>query len=122
MYRGSCLCGGVKYRIEGAIEVASNCHCTQCRKQHGAAFASYGSVRASSFSYLDGVELLASYASSPGVERVFCGRCGSSLTWRSAHRFSNYVSVALGTLDDPYEGPVHRDIHTDARVRWLPHD
>jgi hypothetical protein len=36
--RGSCLCGGVKFEIIGPLMRALNCHCSKCRKQHGAAF------------------------------------------------------------------------------------
>jgi len=38
MLRGSCLCGGVRYEIAGPLSGALNCHCSMCRKAHGAAF------------------------------------------------------------------------------------
>jgi hypothetical protein len=37
--RGSCLCG-IKFEIAGPLLGPINCHCSQCRKQHGAAFRS----------------------------------------------------------------------------------
>ena len=37
MIRGSCLCGGVRYEIDGQIGPALNCHCSMCRKATGAA-------------------------------------------------------------------------------------
>jgi hypothetical protein len=40
MIHASCLCGGVKFRINGALSQARNCHCSMCRKAHGAAFRS----------------------------------------------------------------------------------
>ncbi|MGV3652599.1 MAG: GFA family protein, partial [Noviherbaspirillum sp.] len=92
MYEGSCLCGGVKYRIDGEIKSSSNCHCTMCQKQHGAAFASYGNVYLDALSYLCGQDLLAFFQSSPGVTRTFCMNCGSNLTWHSEHKHGNYIS------------------------------
>jgi hypothetical protein len=44
MLRGSCLCGGVRYEISGALSKALNCHCSMCRKAHGAAFRSRARV------------------------------------------------------------------------------
>jgi len=37
---GSCLCGGVEFEIDGPLTAPLNCHCSLCRKQHGAAFRS----------------------------------------------------------------------------------
>jgi hypothetical protein len=37
--KGSCLCGAVTYEITGPFEYVGNCHCSICRKSHGAAFA-----------------------------------------------------------------------------------
>ena len=39
--RGGCLCGKVRYQIKGRLFDASHCHCSMCRRQHGAAFATY---------------------------------------------------------------------------------
>lgn len=38
---GSCLCGTVRYAITGAFETVGHCHCSTCRKTHGAAFATW---------------------------------------------------------------------------------
>jgi hypothetical protein len=98
---GGCLCGGVRYEISGALRHASHCHCSMCRKQHGAAFGSYGSARRADFRWTAGEELLARFASSPGIERGFCQRCGSTLFWDAIANAEGF-GVALGTLDgDP---------------------
>lgn len=49
MIHGSCLCGGIKYRITGPLTGARNCHCSMCRKAQGAAFRSRASVKAADF-------------------------------------------------------------------------
>jgi len=38
--RGSCLCGAVQFELVGPLLRPLNCHCSLCRKQHGAAFRS----------------------------------------------------------------------------------
>jgi hypothetical protein len=103
--RGSCLCGGVKYEITGPLEGAANCHCTMCRKQHGAAFRSRAGVKASDFHWIQGDDLVTFYESSPGTHRGFCSVCGSPICNRiDANAVSSggieRMGVQLGGLDD----------------------
>lgn len=77
--RASCLCGGIAYEISGELAWMSHCHCSMCRKSHGAAFATYAAVPASGFRWLRGADQVARYESSPGFFRTFCPRCGSTL-------------------------------------------
>jgi len=79
MVRGSCLCGSVRYEVHGKFPRIVHCHCRMCRKAHGAAFGSYGEIRAESFKLVSGEVDIASYESSPGVRRTFCRKCGATL-------------------------------------------
>jgi hypothetical protein len=79
MVKGSCLCGGAQYEIDGEVKLMANCHCSMCRKHHGAAFATFVSVNTSDFRWVKGEDLLVRYPSSPGHTRGFCRVCGSSL-------------------------------------------
>ena len=119
MYRGSCLCGAVRYEIRGTIERTSKCWCTMCQKQHGAAFGPYANVAARDLVYLQGEEMLTRYVSSPGVERSFCRVCGSNLSWQSASSHDR-IAITLGTFDTPYEGKVTHDLYIDTKPGWLP--
>jgi hypothetical protein len=71
MLRGSCLCDEVKYEIGGSLRDVRNCHCSMCRKAHGAAFRTRATVRAADFRYLKGEHLITAYESSPGTYRTF---------------------------------------------------
>ena len=99
MLRGSCLCGGVRYEISGPLSYPLNCHCSMCRKAHGAAFRSRARVKAEDFRWTQGAELVTYYESSPGNHRGFCRVCGSPLL----SRFDNeprFYGLPLGALDD----------------------
>ena len=97
--QGSCLCGAVRYEISGSFDIAGHCHCSLCRKSHGAAFASHAHVDPEQFRWTAGVEQVQKYESSPGGERCFCQRCGSMLAVTEARKVS---WVTLGTVDgDP---------------------
>jgi hypothetical protein len=76
---GSCLCGGVKYEINGPLISPGNCHCSMCRKQHGAAFRSRARVQIRDFRWVQGEDLVTFYESSPAIFRGFCRVCGSPI-------------------------------------------
>ncbi|WP_369987269.1 GFA family protein [Pseudomonas xanthosomatis] len=113
-YQGSCLCSAIQYELLTAPKAVTHCHCSQCRKGHGAAFASYGSVPREAMRLVQGADVLRAYSSSEAVLRQFCPCCGSSLFWsRSTGEFSGWVSVALGTLDTPFQPSKHKHAHVD---------
>ena len=77
MVRGSCLCNTLQYEIDGPFSAMMNCHCSMCRKQHGAAFATYVVAPAPGFRWVSGADRVARYASSAHGTRAFCPVCGS---------------------------------------------
>ncbi len=94
---GGCLCGAVRYEINGAMRGVINCHCAMCRRLHGA-FGAYTKVENADLSVVE-ESGLAWYDSSPNARRGFCNRCGASLFWRPAGKQT--TSIAAGTLDQP---------------------
>ena len=96
---GSCLCGKIRYRINGPLHSVLNCHCSMCRKAHGAAFRTRAAVKTAEFEWLDGEALLTRYESSPGEHRSFCSRCGSNLVTTFDAK-PDWLGFPLGTLDD----------------------
>lgn len=77
MITGTCLCGTVRYEIDGPLGLMMNCHCSMCRKHHGSAFATFATAPLERFRWLSGEESVRSYASSSSGHRPFCGICGS---------------------------------------------
>ena len=116
MINGSCLCGEVKYVINGKLGDITHCHCRTCRKAHGAAFSSVAAVQIDDFEFTSGEGLIKCYASSPDKVRCFCANCGSQIY---AHRQgqSHYI-LRLGTLDDdPGVRPVNH-IWVSEKAPW----
>jgi hypothetical protein len=118
MIRGSCLCGSVRYEVNGNLGPAVNCHCSMCRKAHGAAFGSYAGVNTNDFVVTSGASDIASYQSSPQVTRTFCRRCGSTLQFINA-RHPERFSIALGTLDDDPRVRPSRHIFVESKASWF---
>jgi len=116
-YRGSCLCGAVAYEIDALSEKMGHCHCSMCRKFHGAAFATLGEVAITDFRWTQGASELQSYTADNGTVRRFCGCCGASMSFEmTAH--PELIEIALGTLDTdiPYQADVH--IFTEFKSSW----
>ncbi|HLK39150.1 MAG TPA: GFA family protein [Polyangiaceae bacterium] len=113
---GSCLCGAVQYEAT-EVGAAAHCHCSRCRKWHGAAFASVARAPIDALRVLSGAETLGRYASSPGVERCFCKVCGSSL-FTLRHDVGR-AHVRLGTVDgDPGVRP-SRHAFVGSKAPWF---
>lgn len=99
---GGCLCGSVKYEIDGDLFMAAYCHCSMCRRAHGSAFRPRSLVWAKDFRWVQGSESIADYTSSPSVHRTFCRNCGSPLIAFSDQRdaaslFEGLLSTQTGT-------------------------
>jgi hypothetical protein len=97
-FSGGCLCGGVRYRIDGVCRDIICCHCENCRRTHGH-FAAYTAVRQSALTLLSQDTLRWYHDASPDTWRGFCERCGASLFW-DARDGAGRISVAAGSLDD----------------------
>jgi len=118
MLDGKCLCGGVRLRITGKLGPAAICHCTQCRKASGSAFACNASVRSKYLRFEAGRELIREFESSPGKLRAFCSRCGSPIYSRVISDPDTF-RLRLGMLDgDPGRRPLAH-VWVSSKARWF---
>ncbi len=114
-YSGSCLCGGVVYEINGDFIQMAHCHCSMCRKSHGAAFVTFAVCKRSDFSWAAGKDLIARYESSPGNLRAFCSCCGGNVP---LYFPGDTVGVPAGSLDqDPGIRPEFH-VYAASKLPW----
>jgi hypothetical protein len=117
MITGRCECGAVKYRVDGKIEDFSHCHCSQCRRLHGAAFASFGGVLRTEFSYVSGQSDLSRYQSSPSHERIFCRVCGSNILV-DLEQEPESLYLTMGTMEGNPDCPAAYHIYVGSKAPW----
>lgn len=117
MYKGSCLCGGIQYEIDGELESIQICHCSQCRKAQGSAIVTNIPVAVSAFTLQAGEELLSSYESSPGKQRVFCKVCGSPIYSKRVD-LPEVLRVRAGTIDGELRSRPAAHFHVGSRANW----
>lgn len=113
---GGCLCGAIRYQVRGEPLMVALCHCAMCRRAAGAPAVAWAMFTLTELRFLRAEP--ARYVSSPGVERGFCGRCGTTLTFTGA-MIPGLVDVTLGSLDDPADLPPQMHIWEQSRVPWL---
>ncbi len=111
-HEGGCACGVLRYRVAGELRPVVACHCSQCRK----AFTNYGAFSAARRDdlHIENQTAITWYASSPGVRRGFCSRCGSALFWDRAG--NDFVSISAGSLDQPSGLKQVRHIYADDKA------
>ncbi|MBU1306547.1 MAG: GFA family protein [Alphaproteobacteria bacterium] len=97
MHEGSCLCGAVRFTVEGALPEASACHCSKCRKHTGHYEAGVDVPR--SAVTITGDDKVSWFFSSEKVRRGFCSVCGSSLFFDPVHL--DWIGLMLGSFDTP---------------------
>ena len=108
---GSCLCGGVSYRIEGPARDIVNCYCSQCRKTSGHYVAA---TRVSKEHFiLSNEKTLQWYECLPSIFRGFCNCCGGNLFWDNNNDTKNEISIMAGTLDTPTHLKTIENIYTE---------
>jgi hypothetical protein len=97
IFKGRCFCGFVRFEVTGPVENPCFCHCTSCRLASGAPYLSWGSFLKSSLSVVEGEVTI--HRSSEPVERGFCGKCGTTISYFHADR-PDYIDITLVSLDE----------------------
>ncbi len=117
VYQGGCLCGAVRYKIEGAPEWSSHCHCRSCQRATGAAFTTWVGLKKDNFEVTKGH--IKTCSTSPGVERGFCDRCGTSLTYAAEEGWPGQVSILAPTLDNPAIASPTAHVYVEHQLPWV---
>jgi hypothetical protein len=113
-HEGGCLCGSVRFRVNGLPLDSGYCHCRMCQKNSGAPVVAWTTFPATAFAWTRGQPGI--YASSASARRHFCTGCGSYMVFR---RDEHEVSVNTAAFDDPEAFPPRRHIFEESRLAWL---
>ncbi len=111
-----CLCGAIRLAALGTPIWAGHCHCQSCRRNTGAAMATFVGWAEDAFRYTSGEP--AQFSSSPGVTRSFCGTCGTPLTYQS-DRFPGEVHVYISVFDHPDSFRPQFHVFVAEAISWL---
>jgi len=115
---GACFCRSVRFEVSLPTLACGHCHCSMCRRSHGAGFVTWVIVPSRQLNITAGSQSLVRHQSSDHGGRRFCGVCGSSLFGDST-RTPDLAYVVLANL----EGAIDRvpEFHScfPDRVAWI---
>jgi hypothetical protein len=114
---GGCLCGAVRYTVDGPLRDVLVCHCVECRRWAGRAWAATAARREHlSLSERRGLLWALSPCSDAGARRGSCAECGASLFWDAPGRAT--VSIGVGTLDDGRDLELAGHVYASQAQPW----
>lgn len=114
--KGHCHCGAVRWEFTGTPTWACHCHCNDCRRNCSAPITSFIGVPLAHFRWVG--RSPKSYASTSGVQRLFCDHCGTPMAFQAEH-YAGEIHVYAASLDHPetFEPAFH--VHYADKLPWL---
>jgi hypothetical protein len=116
--RGGCLCGAVRFEVGFPTVFCGHCHCSMCRRAHGAGYVTWFGAARERFRLVNGADRLAHYRSSAHGVRSFCRDCGSTL-FCELDSHPGVIDVVLANLDGPIDTPPQGHFYFDDRAPWV---
>jgi hypothetical protein len=118
LFTGGCICGAVRYECSAEPVMAGNCHCRDCQKAGGGAFASALAVPTAALKITGEVKYYDTKGDSGHmVSRGFCPNCGARL-FGKPKAMPDLTAILAGSLDDPSWYRPGMDIYTASAQPW----
>jgi hypothetical protein len=117
---GGCACGAVRYRLRSVPMIVHCCHCRDCQRQTGGAFALNALIEADRVALLSGEPVPVSMPTDSGRPHDIyrCPVCQVAV-WSDYGRRPGLRFVRVATLDDPDRLPPDVHIYTRSKLPWL---
>ena len=118
-FSGGCLCGAIRYESRAEPLFSINCHCRDCQRTTGTAYAPVLAVPRDALSISQGEPTYYTSQSDSGetVSRGFCPECGSGIFSKLSAN-PDIVGLKAASLDDPSWFRPTVDIYTDSAQPW----
>lgn len=119
-FEGGCHCGAVRFRLMSRPMFTHCCHCRDCQKQTGGAFALNTLIETDRIEMLKGEPVACSMPTESGRPHdVYrCDACGVAL-WSDYGRRKYLAFVRVSTLDQAHEIPPDVHIFTRSKIPWV---
>ena len=117
-FSGRCLCGAVRFQVAPPTKWCAHCHCSLCRRAHGAAFVTWFGVNRSQFDLLEGEDHLTWFRSTPPARRGFCSNCGSTVFFESKN-WPGEIHIARAMMESSIDREPAAHVFFDTHVSWI---
>ena len=112
---GRCFCGAIRFETRGTPRFISNCHCESCRRASSAPSVTWAGFQGAQVRITGGT--LATFASSPGVTRMFCGACGSPIAFQG-EAWAGETHIPVCAFDAPETMAPQSDHFEAEKLPW----
>ncbi len=120
---GRCLCGDVRYRVSAKPYFVHCCHCRDCQRLSGSAFAINAMVEAKNVELLQGKTETIKVPSPSGMGQlvVRCPNCKTAVWshYGPADKKEKICFLRAGTLDEPEQIEPDIHIYTRSKLPWV---
>jgi hypothetical protein len=118
---GGCACRTVRYRLLSAPLIVHACHCTECQRLSGAAFALNALIESDRLESLAGEPRAVAVVGTSGKPQTLfrCPACQIALWSHYPGAGPKLAFVRVGTLDEPAALPPDIHIFTSTKLPWL---
>lgn len=117
-HHASCQCGAARAEMTGPPKFISNCHCAACRKATGSAISTWVGFNDDQVRWL--TEKPSYYASSEGVQRGYCAKCGTPLTY-AGEKWTGETHFLIGVMEKPENYTPQGEVFADEALAWAQH-
>ncbi len=115
---GGCACGAIRYQADVDPVGAVNCHCRDCQRAGGSAYAAVLMVPQASLNLRGEPHYYKTVGDSgKTVQRGFCSACGSQVMMKIERR-TDVVGLHAASLDDPSVFRPAIDMFTASAQLW----
>jgi hypothetical protein len=120
MLEGGCACGAVRYRLDAAPMFVHCCHCRDCQRQTGSAFALNAIIETDRIAVLKGEPEAVAVPTDSGSPHDIhrCPACRTAV-WSDYGRRGFWRFVRVGTLDNPAALAPDVHIYTRSKLPWV---
>ena len=117
-FSGGCLCGAVRFHVTPPARWCFHCHCTLCRKAHGAAFVTWFGADKTQVRIDQGEDVLRWRASSDHGRRAFCSECGTQIFFETS-KYPQQIDVVRACVDGSIDRAPSAHVFVSTRVDWV---
>lgn len=116
----SCRCGQLMATVTGDPVRVSVCHCLNCKKRSGSAFAVQARWPAEQVT-TDGQSKTFDKAGDSGNVATFhfCPGCGSDVYYVIDGKFDDLVAIPVGAFDDPFGFTPDYSVWEERKHAWV---
>lgn len=120
--QGGCLCGAVRFRVDGDPIMTGHCYCIDCRRSSGTSHSTHVAVPDAAVTITGEVATHERPADSGNlVARSFCPACGSPILSRNA-AMPGMTFIRASSLDDPDSVEPQMTVYASRAPAWAPLD